>query len=140
VVLGVATGTYLLGGNAAAAVATVLVSCCCVIALADTVRPEVPAALESLRRMGLRRLRLLSGGRREVAEAVVKRLAVDFEAEMLPEEKIRTIRRRLETGIHQHVAIGPYAREGFQCIPPLGNTETTRSAAATRSVFSDGGL
>jgi hypothetical protein len=90
--------------------------------------------------MGLRRLRLLSGDRREVAEAVAKRLAVDFEAEMFPEERIRTIRRRLKTGIHQHAAIGPYEREGFQCIPPLENTETTRSAAATRSVFSDRGL
>ena len=69
-----------------------------VIALADTVRPEVPAALESLRRMGLRRLLLLSGDRREVAEAVAKRLGVDFEAEMLPEDKIRTIRRLQHEG------------------------------------------
>jgi len=89
-----------------------------VIALADTVRPEVAGALESLRRMGLRRLLLLSGDRREVAEAVAKRLGVDFEAEMLPEDKIRTIRRLQQEG-HIVAMVG----DGINDAPALAQAD-----------------
>ncbi len=88
------------------------------IALADTVRPEIPAALDSLRRMGLRRLLLLSGDRREVAEAVAKRLGVDFEAEMLPADKIRTIRRLQQEG-HIVAMVG----DGINDAPALAQAD-----------------
>ena len=61
------------------------------IALADTLRPEVLPALEALRKLGIRRLLLLTGDRRQVAEAVAGRLGLDFRAEVLPEDKIRVI-------------------------------------------------
>jgi Cd2+/Zn2+-exporting ATPase/Cu+-exporting ATPase len=61
------------------------------IALTDTLRPEVLPGLEALRRLGIRRLLLLTGDRRQVAEAVARRLGLDFRAEVLPQDKIRAI-------------------------------------------------
>jgi len=61
------------------------------IALADTLRPEVLPALAALRAMGIQRLLVLTGDRRQVAEAMARRLDVEFEADVLPADKIRTI-------------------------------------------------
>ena len=68
------------------------------IALADTLRPEVPRALEALRALGIRHVLLLTGDRREVASTVAGRLGVEFEAEVMPREKIRVIERLQEQG------------------------------------------
>ena len=68
------------------------------LALADTLRPEVAGALEALRGLGIRRLVLLTGDRRSVAEAVAKRLGLECEAEVLPDEKIERIRRLQREG------------------------------------------
>ena len=64
-----------------------------VIALADTLRPEVPGALAELRTVGVHHLLLLTGDRRQVAQAIASRLGLEFEAEVLPEQKIDVIRR-----------------------------------------------
>jgi Cd2+/Zn2+-exporting ATPase/Cu+-exporting ATPase len=63
------------------------------VALADTLRPEVPAALAALRELGIRHFRLLTGDRRQVAQAMASRLGLEFDAEVLPEQKIAVIRR-----------------------------------------------
>jgi len=68
------------------------------IALADTLRPEVPGALDALRALGIRHLLLVTGDRRQVARAVASRLGLDFEAEVLPEQKIDVIRRLQREG------------------------------------------
>ncbi|OGL00039.1 MAG: ATPase P, partial [Candidatus Rokubacteria bacterium RIFCSPHIGHO2_02_FULL_73_26] len=68
------------------------------VALADTIRPEVESAIAALRALGVRRLLLLTGDRREVAAAVAHRLGVDFEAEVLPEQKIRVVERLQREG------------------------------------------
>ncbi|MEK7446520.1 MAG: cation-translocating P-type ATPase [candidate division NC10 bacterium] len=68
------------------------------IALADTLRPEVPQALDALRALGIRRLLLLTGDRQPVARAVAERLGLEFEAEVMPHEKIRVIERLQQEG------------------------------------------
>jgi Cd2+/Zn2+-exporting ATPase/Cu+-exporting ATPase len=68
------------------------------IALADVLRPEVPAALERLRGLGIRRLLLLTGDRREVAAAIAGKLGLEFEAEVLPDQKLRVIERLQREG------------------------------------------
>jgi Cd2+/Zn2+-exporting ATPase/Cu+-exporting ATPase len=68
------------------------------IALADTLRPEVPGAVLALRQLGVRHLLLLTGDRRQVAQAVAGRLGVEFEAEVLPEQKIEVVRRLQREG------------------------------------------
>ncbi len=62
------------------------------IALADTVRPEARAALDQLRRLGIKELILLTGDNTAVARAVAGELGIDFRAELLPEDKIAAVR------------------------------------------------
>jgi Cd2+/Zn2+-exporting ATPase/Cu+-exporting ATPase len=68
------------------------------IALADTVRPEVGPALDALRALGVRRLVLLSGDRRQVVETVATPLGLEFEAELMPADKIAAIQRLQRQG------------------------------------------
>jgi Cd2+/Zn2+-exporting ATPase/Cu+-exporting ATPase len=88
------------------------------IALTDTVRPEVAGALAALRRLGLRRLLMLTGDRREVAEAVARSLGLEVEAEMLPRDKIRRIQRLQEAG-HIVAMVG----DGINDAPALAQAD-----------------
>jgi Cu+-exporting ATPase len=88
------------------------------IALADTLRPEVLPALAALRTMGVQRLLLLTGDRRQVAEAMARRLGVEFEAEVLPADKIRTIADLQRTG-HVVAMVG----DGINDAPALAQAD-----------------
>lgn len=68
------------------------------IALADTLRPDVSGALAALRGLGLRHFLLVTGDRPQVAQAIASRLGLEFEAEALPEHKIDVIRRLQRQG------------------------------------------
>ncbi|HEY0767050.1 MAG TPA: copper-translocating P-type ATPase, partial [Steroidobacteraceae bacterium] len=64
-----------------------------IIAVADPIRQSTPAALESLRREGIR-IVMLTGDNRTTAQAVAAKLGIsDIEAEVLPEQKYATVRR-----------------------------------------------
>jgi P-type Cu+ transporter len=68
------------------------------VAVADPVKASTPAALEALRRAGVR-IVMLTGDNRTTAEAVAKRLGIDeVEAEVLPEQKSAVVRRLKEQG------------------------------------------
>ena len=59
-----------------------------VLAIADQIRPEIPATIRALRRMGIKRITMLTGDHQQVAAAVAKAIGVDdFQAGMLPEHK-----------------------------------------------------
>ncbi len=62
------------------------------VALADTVRPEVKDALAALRRLGVRRQILLTGDHERVAAAVAGELGLEYRAGLLPDDKIRFVR------------------------------------------------
>lgn len=67
--------------------------------LADRPRPEAAQALAALREQGAQRLVLLTGDRREVAEAVAAELGYDqVEAEVLPERKAELIEAEQAAG------------------------------------------
>jgi Cd2+/Zn2+-exporting ATPase/Cu+-exporting ATPase len=68
------------------------------IGLADVLRPKVEGALAALRELGVRRLILLSGDRREVVVAIASRLGLEPQAEVLPGEKLEVIRRLQQDG------------------------------------------
>ncbi|MDR5684487.1 MAG: HAD-IC family P-type ATPase, partial [Armatimonadota bacterium] len=71
-----------------------------ILAVADTVRPEAAAVVRALRRAGIRRLVLLTGDHREVAEAVAEQLGIDdVRAGMLPEEKAEAVRALTRDGV-----------------------------------------
>jgi len=69
-----------------------------VIAIADPIKPTTPAALEALRREGIR-LVMLTGDNRTTARAVAAKLGIaEVEAEILPEQKHAIVRRLRSEG------------------------------------------
>jgi Cu+-exporting ATPase len=63
------------------------------IAVADPVKATTPAALEQIRADGIR-IVMLTGDNRTTAEAVARKLGIaEVEADVLPEDKLRVIRR-----------------------------------------------
>ncbi len=69
-----------------------------IIAVADPVKATTPEALKALRDGGLR-LVMITGDGKTTAAAVARRLGIDdFEAEVLPEQKLDAIRRLQQAG------------------------------------------
>jgi Cd2+/Zn2+-exporting ATPase/Cu+-exporting ATPase len=63
-----------------------------VLGAADTLRPEVPAALAAVRRLGIKRIELLTGDNERTAAALAAQLGIDYRANLLPEDKIAIVR------------------------------------------------
>ena len=60
--------------------------------VADALKPEAAAALQSLRAQGVKHLAMLTGDRREVAQEIASHLDLDtLYAEMLPEDKLQVV-------------------------------------------------
>jgi Cd2+/Zn2+-exporting ATPase len=75
------------------------------IAIADTLRENVPAVLRALRAIGIKKIVMLTGDNARVAKAIAKQAGVDeYHADLLPAQKVAVI-RELET-------IGPVAMVG----------------------------
>ncbi len=68
------------------------------LALRDELRPEVPAAVDALRALGIGTIEMLTGDRVGAAAEVALRLGVDFRAELLPDDKIRVVREHQARG------------------------------------------
>jgi P-type Cu+ transporter len=62
------------------------------VAVGDALLPGVQAALTELRRLGVRRLLLLTGDNERVAAAVAKELGLEARANLLPEDKIAAVK------------------------------------------------
>jgi len=71
---------------------------CGMLALADTLRPEAPAALKALREAGIRRLVMLTGDNHATASEVAGQAGVDeFHAELLPDGKVEAVERLVQS-------------------------------------------
>jgi Cd2+/Zn2+-exporting ATPase len=69
------------------------------IAVADKVRAEAPAIVARLRELGVKRIAMLTGDGPRVAAAVAKACGVDeVHADLLPQDKVRVIKRLKEAG------------------------------------------
>ena len=88
------------------------------VALTDTLRPEVAAAVGQIRALGIGRVILLTGDREPAAAAVAARLGVEFEAELLPAEKIKAIERLQREG-HIVAMVG----DGINDAPALAQAD-----------------
>lgn len=59
---------------------------------ADTLRPEVSAALKEVRRLGVKEIELLTGDQQAIAAALAGSLGIAYRAELLPEDKIAIVK------------------------------------------------
>ena len=75
------------------------------VAVADQLRPEVLSALTKLKRKGIQKIVMLTGDNPRVAKAIASSLGVEFQAEMLPEDKIAAIQTLQQSG-HKVMMIG----------------------------------
>ena len=89
-----------------------------ILAAADTLRPEVPAALEKLRSLGIKRVELLTGDNERTAAALAKKLGVEYRANLLPENKIEVVKDYQAKG-HTVVMVG----DGVNDAPALAQAD-----------------
>ena len=84
------------------------------IAVADRIRPESAAAIFELHRQGLKTV-MLTGDRKETAQAIAKQAGVDeVIAEVLPDQKAEAVKRYRENG-----AVVGMAGDGVNDAPAL---------------------
>ena len=89
-----------------------------VIATADTLRSEVPAALEAARKLGIRHIELLTGDNERIAAALAEKLGVSYRANLLPENKIDVVKEFQAKG-HIVVMVG----DGVNDAPALAQAD-----------------
>ena len=89
-----------------------------IIAAMDTVRPEVGAAIEEIRKLGISRIELLTGDNERTAAAIAGPLGIGFQANLLPEDKIRVVRDAQAEG-NRVVMVG----DGVNDAPALAQAE-----------------
>jgi Cd2+/Zn2+-exporting ATPase/Cu+-exporting ATPase len=89
-----------------------------VLAATDTLRPEVPEALQLLRAMGIQRMELLTGDNEQTAVALAKSLGVEYRANLMPEDKIAIVREYQARG-HTVVMVG----DGVNDAPALAQAD-----------------
>lgn len=68
------------------------------LAASDTLRSEVPLAIERVRELGITRIELLTGDNQRTAAAIATSLGIDYQANLLPEDKIEVVKRHQEAG------------------------------------------
>lgn len=69
------------------------------LALEDKVRPESRNAIEALKRLGIRRIIMLTGDNERTARDIAEQTGVtEFQAELLPEAKTRFVSEMVEAG------------------------------------------
>lgn len=89
-----------------------------VLAAADTLRPEVPMALDAVRALGVRQIELLTGDHAQTAAALAERLGVRYRANLLPEDKIAIVKAYQAKG-HTVIMIG----DGVNDAPALAQAD-----------------
>jgi Cd2+/Zn2+-exporting ATPase/Cu+-exporting ATPase len=98
------------------------------LAAADTLRPEVPEAIEAVRGLGIRRVEILTGDQQSAAEALARQVGVDYRAGLLPEDKIRIVQEYQAQG-HVVVMIG----DGVNDAPALAQADVGIAMGAAGS-------
>jgi P-type Cu+ transporter len=68
------------------------------ITLSDQLRPDVAAALDAVRRLGVHRIEMLTGDSREAAAPMAAALGVEVRAGLLPQDKLRIVREHQAAG------------------------------------------
>ena len=99
-----------------------------ILAAADTLRPEVGAALRDLTGLGFRQIELLTGDNPQTAAEIAGRLGVKYRAGLLPEDKIAVVKEYQAAG-HRVVMVG----DGVNDAPALAQADVGIAMGAAGS-------
>jgi Cd2+/Zn2+-exporting ATPase/Cu+-exporting ATPase len=98
------------------------------LAAADTLRPEVPQAIEEVQQLGVQHVELLTGDNQRSTAALAQRLGVLYRAELLPEDKIAIVKEYQAQG-HKVVMVG----DGVNDAPALAQADVGIAMGAAGS-------
>ncbi len=92
------------------------------LVVGDRLKPEAAAAVRSLRSLGIRQLRMLTGDSAAAAEAVQRRLGLDaVAAELLPEQKVAALEEiKQRAGRQERVA---FVGDGINDSPVIARAD-----------------
>jgi Cd2+/Zn2+-exporting ATPase/Cu+-exporting ATPase len=99
-----------------------------VLAAADTLRAEVPQALDDLRGLGFAQVELLTGDNERTAASLAQTLGVAYRANLLPESKIAIVKEYQGQG-HTVVMVG----DGVNDAPALAQADVGIAMGAAGS-------
>ncbi|MFX1250944.1 MAG: heavy metal translocating P-type ATPase [Promethearchaeota archaeon] len=89
------------------------------LASSDVIREDVSAALQEVRKLGIKQIILLTGDNERIAKAITDYLDIDqYQAELLPQDKIDYI-KRLQRNDHKVLMIG----DGVNDAPALAQAD-----------------
>ncbi len=98
------------------------------IGLMDNTRPEAAAAIDRLRELGLKRLIIVTGDRQSVAKRVAAQMHTEYEAEVLPQQKLQMVDDLKKRG-HRVAVVG----DGVNDAPALAAGDVSIAMGAAGS-------
>ncbi len=100
-----------------------------IIALADQPRPDAASTMNTLRKLGIKQLIMLTGDNLQVAMAIARRVGItEFQAGLLPQDKVTTIRNLIRK-YHKVAMVG----DGVNDAPALANATVGIAMGASGS-------